>query len=89
MQMLLDKLTVGKLYKFDYHNKTRKVLVTNEYGNGATCWDFEAEDFRNFKYDNIAGYVKELVENTDYTVTKSVANSKSALVNGVLYTVKV
>ena len=88
MQVRINKLTSGKLYKFSYNGKPRKVLVTTEHGDGATCWDFEAEDYRKFRYSQI-DIVEELVENTDYTVNKNVGKTKSAIINGVMYTVKV
>lgn len=57
---MFDTFEVGKVYKFGYNGKERKIIVSNVQIGGVTGFDFSCDGFRSFTIQKIEGKVEEL-----------------------------
>lgn len=58
---MFDTFEIGKVYKFGYHGKERKIIVSNVEIGGVTGFDFTVDGFRSFTIQKIEGKVEEIV----------------------------
>lgn len=70
MSVHLTDLEIGNLYAFDYNGKPRLAVALDTHPSGAvTCWDFRAENYRNFD----PRYASNIRDVTQFMKTKQFA----------------